>query len=230
MLRYRLELKENWHERFSAATAALFMRRSFLFPPAPYISAVTVSGIRNRCERLVERDFRRRLVEDDVEVVFPLGPFFPLATDDRSRAYVRHRIGRSALPGDRTNDRLIVSLRDGVADRSGIELLGALESVDRDLEVGMLESERLGPLLSARFLVGVAILLRGLAGQARLEGVMVRPPDFGRHPRAAVAQCLNRGGKQQRLGRCHDLGLETLLRALRPENRELRWIENAAAD
>ena len=94
----------------------------------------------------------------------------------------------------------------------------------------MLEADRLRPLLAARLLVGVAILLCRLAGQARLEGMVVRPPHLGRGAGAAVAQRLDRGGEQQRLGRRHDLGPIALLGALRPENRELRRVENAAGD
>ena len=68
---------------------------------------------------------------------------------------------------------MIVGLGDGVADRSRLELLGALEHVDRHFQVGELEAERLGPLLAGRLLVGVAILLRGFAGQARFERMVV---------------------------------------------------------
>ena len=33
---------------------------------------------------------------------------------------------------------------------AGVELLGALEGVDRDLDIGVLEADRLGPLLAGR--------------------------------------------------------------------------------
>ena len=49
-------------------------------------------------------------------------------------------------------------------------------------------------------------------------------------PVAAVAERLDGGGEQQRLGRRHDLRPVALLRALRPEGRELRRVEDAAGD
>src|SRR5580704_19742886 len=60
--------------------------------------------------------------------------------------------------------------------------------------------------------------------------MMVRPPHFRRHASAAVAQRLDGGGEQQRLRRRDDFGPVALLRALRPEDRKLRRIENAAGD
>ena len=76
------------------------------------------SGILDRLERAVERDVRRRLVVDDVQVVLELLALLPLPADQRRRAHVRHRIGRAAaLPGDRADQRLVVGVLDGVADR-----------------------------------------------------------------------------------------------------------------
>ena len=113
---------------------------------------------------------------------------------------------------------------------SGVELLRALQHVDRDFEIGVLEADRLGPLLAGRGRVGVAELLRGLSGQARLERMVLRPPHLGRGAGAAVAQRFDRRGKQQRFGRRHDLGAVALLRALGPEGDELRRVEDAAGD
>ncbi len=154
----------------------------------------------------------------------------PLAADQRRRAHVLHRVlGTASLPGDRPDQRVVVGRGDGVADRLGLQRLGPLQAVDRDLEVGVLEADRLGPLLAGRGLVGVAELLRGLAGEVRLERVVMRPPNLGRHARAAIAQRLDRGREQQRLGRRHDLRPIALLGALGPEDRELRRVEDAAA-
>src|SRR5262249_42464735 len=68
-------------------------------------------------ERAVERDFGRRLIEDDVQIVFELGARFPLAADQRCRAHVLDRVGRSALPGKWPDQRLVVGVCDRIADR-----------------------------------------------------------------------------------------------------------------
>src|SRR5579863_10362230 len=85
---------------------------------ATFHSPAKVSGILNHRERSVERDIRRRLVEDDVQVVLPLRALLPLPADERRSAYVRHGIKRTGagLPGDRTDNRLVVGISDRIAD------------------------------------------------------------------------------------------------------------------
>src|SRR5271156_6391148 len=58
--------------------------------------------------------------------------------------------------------------------------------------------------------------------------MVMRPPHFGRRAGAAIAKRLHSGGEQERLGRGRDLRSIALLRALRPEGRKLRRVENAA--
>src|ERR1700734_3092903 len=127
------------------------------------------SGILNRLERAVDRNVRRRLIGYDFQIVLELLALLPLPADERGDAHIRDRVQRPTLPGERTDDRIIFGLGDGLANSRRLELLGALEDVDRYFQVGEFEAERLGPLLAGRLLVRIAILLRGLAGQARLE-------------------------------------------------------------
>src|SRR6266851_5573981 len=97
-----------------ASGAAALLRR----PGSP-------SRIFNRLERTVERDIWRRLIVNDVQVVLELGTFLPLTTDERRRAHVRHRIGRPSLPGDGADQGVVAGFLDRVADRGGVERLGA---------------------------------------------------------------------------------------------------------
>src|SRR5579871_2751487 len=197
---------------------------SFVSPP------LGVLRVLNRRKRPVEGDFRSSLVENDVEVVLPFRALFPLSADKRRGAHIGHRVERAALPGDPTDNGVIVRLGYGVANRVGIELLGALEHVDGNPEIGQFEAERLRPLLATRLLVRLAKLARRLAGQARLERMMARPPYFRGNSRASVAQRIDRSREQDRFRRCHDLGPKTLLRALRPKDPELRRVEDTAAN
>jgi len=70
---------------------------------APLRRTAKVSGLVYRLERAIQRNIRRRLIEDDVQIVFELAALLPLAADEGRRAGVRHWIGRTALPGDRTD-------------------------------------------------------------------------------------------------------------------------------
>jgi hypothetical protein len=128
------------------------------------------------------------------------------------------------------DQRVVVGLSDRIADRLRLELLRALEHIDRDFQIGVLEADRLRPLLAGCRLIGVAELLCRFAREPRFERMMMRPPHFGRHAHAAVAERLDRGREQKRLERRDDLRPVILLGALRPEDRELRRVEDAADD
>ena len=93
-----------------------------------------------------------------------------------------------------------------VADGGGLQLLGALEDVDRDFQVGMLEADWLGPLLAGGLSISVAKLLRRLASEAGLERMMLGPPDLGRQARGAFAQRLYGRGNSKALAGVTTLG------------------------
>jgi hypothetical protein len=76
-----------------------------LCAPRPPFSPCDASGVMNRLEWAIERDVRRGLIIDNVQVVLELVAFLPLAADQRRRTGIRHRIVGTALPGDRTNQR-----------------------------------------------------------------------------------------------------------------------------
>src|SRR6185312_5396470 len=135
-------------------------------------TAISGRSIFDGVKLAVERDLRRRLVEDDVEIVFEFGPVLPLPADQRRGADILDRVlGPAAFPGDRPDQRVVVGRGDRIADRGGVELLRPLQRIDREFETGMLEADRLGPLLAGGGGVGVAELLRRLAGEARFEGM-----------------------------------------------------------
>ncbi len=109
----------------------------------------------------------------------------PLAGDQRCLADILHRL---AVPVHLADDRLIIGGDDRIEDGFGLQALRPLQRVDRDFEQGMLESDRLRPRPSGRLHVGVGQFPGALAGQAGLERMVRRPPDFGGQAVAARSE------------------------------------------
>ena len=88
----------------------------------------------------------------------------------------------------RTYDRVELGGADRLNNRRRrFRVLRPLENVDRDLEQGMAETERLRPLLLGDLFVLVAKLRRALTRETGLERISGRPPNLDRQilpPRA----------------------------------------------
>src|SRR5919106_2687635 len=195
-------------------------------------SARSAVGLRlpERPQLASHRDARRAPVAHDRDVE-PAGRALggaPLTSDERRLRDVRHR---ALGPADRPHERVEIRGLDRRHDRPlVIEARGALERIEADLEERVDEAERLRPLL-----LGLARVLGGegggrRAGQRRLEGVLRRPPDLGRHAVAELAERLDRAGEQQRLAHAGHLGAKALLGGLLPERRPVRRDRHAGDD
>src|SRR5580704_6809407 len=166
------------------------------------------------------RNIGRGRVIDVLQIDRELLTLLPLADYERRAAGV----GEGAfLEVDGPDDRGIVRRRQCVADgRRLVDVFGALEHVERDLEQGMAEAKRHGPLFATRRFVPVAKLLRRLSGKPRLVGMGRRPPYLNRKAPCALAKRLDGRGKFGSLGDRHYLRLEILLRGGTGKGSEFR--------
>ena len=171
-----VEFQEDRHDELSLRPPRVLARRPFFTRPVNAQEYLIASN------GLSSGMFGADLLKTICRSYLNFLPFFHCPpTSGVVQTFGTGLVGPPAFQVIGTDQRLVVGVLDGVADRAGVELLGALEDVDRDLEVGVLEADRLGPLLLGGRRVGVAELLRRLAGEARLERMMLRPPHFGRH-------------------------------------------------
>src|SRR5262245_6522513 len=152
----------------------------------------------------------------------------PLSCNERSLGDVFHR--RSG-PLNWTDDRLVIGRHDRFQNGLRIpQILRALEDVDRNLKQCVLETDRLGPRPVRCPGIGIGKLSTTLPREARFERVVWRPPDLAGQPIAARAKRLDDRGEKQGFADGDNLRLESLLRGLRPECREIRWDHVAGDD
>src|SRR5262245_3707601 len=181
----------------------------------------------NRLQFASKRNIWRGLVLGDDQIEFAVLSL-PLSRNERSLGDVLHR--RSG-PLNRTDDRLVIGRHDRFENGLRIpQILRPLEDVDRNFEQCVLETDRLGPRPVRCLGIGIGKLSTALPREPRFERVVWRPPDLAGQPIAARAQRFDNRRKQQGFADGDDLRLESLLRGLRPECREIRWDHVAGDD
>src|SRR5579859_530598 len=149
----------------------------------------------------------------------------PLAAYERSFGDVFDGL---AVPGDGADDGVVIGGENGIANGGGgINVLGALENVERHLEEGVQVAERLGPLLFGSVFVGGAEFGGVFSGEAGAIRETWRPPDFRAQARAAIAEHFDGGGEENAFGDAGDFRLEALLARLLPECCERRRRKHA---
>src|SRR5262245_11119759 len=193
-------------------------------------SARSAGGLRlrERSQGTARGEARRARVRHDRHVERHALAAPPLPTDQRRLGHVADR---PLAPADRAGDRVEIGRLDG--GEHGVLVVDArrtLEHVEADLEERVNEAERLRPLLLRLLRVGGGQLAGGGPGERRLERMLRRPPDLGRHAVAEVAQRLDRAREQQGLAHRGDLWSESLLRGLLPEGRPVRRQRHARDD
>jgi hypothetical protein len=188
-------------------------------------------------EFALSADFGVGIVVHDDEIVFEflagnpvleLGAGEPLASDQAGFGDVLLWI---ALPGDASDEGVIVGGANGVADSgAGIDVFGALQDIDSDFEQGVQEADGLRPLAVGCVFVGGAELGGILSVEAGEEGMTGGPPNLAAQAPAIVAQGLQGRGEKESFGDGRDLGVKVQMPRLAPEFGEGGRGENAGQD